>query len=125
MAHFAEIDENNIVIRVLVVDDRHENNGHHYLSNDCGLGGTWIKTSYNTSGGKHKHGGKPFRKNYAGVGYAYDVDRDAFIPPKPYESWILDEESCVWQAPITCPETGSYSWDEETLSWVEIPTADE
>lgn len=79
MAHFAEIDENNVVLRVLVVDDLHEANGHEFLSETLGLGGTWLKTSYNTSAGVHTLGGTPFRKNYAGIGYTYDSERDAFI----------------------------------------------
>ena len=91
MAHFAEIDENNIVTRVLVVDDANENDGQTFLAETCNLGGTWIKTSYNTQGGVHSNGGTPLRKNYAGIGYTYDSERDAFISPKPFASWVLDE----------------------------------
>jgi hypothetical protein len=123
MAHFAEIDSNNIVIRVLVVGDDQENRGQEFLSNDLALGGNWIQTSYNTRGGKHVLGGTPFRKNYAGIGYTYDSTRDAFIPPRPalYPSWILDENSCLWTPPLPYPNDGKrYKWDEPTVSWVEV-----
>ena len=100
MAHFAEIDENNIVTRVLVVGDDQENRGQEFLANDLGLGGTWKKTSYNTVGGVHSNGGTPFRKNYAGIGFTFDEARDAFIPPKPFNSWNLNEDTCLWEAPI-------------------------
>ena len=81
--------------------------------------GTWLQTSYNTSGGKHPEG-RPLRKNYAGIGYTYDPVRDAFIPPQPYASWTLDEETCQWQSPVAMPTDGkSYVWDEETLQWTE------
>jgi hypothetical protein len=117
MAHFAEVDENNIVLRVLVVDDSQESNGQEFLANTLGLGGTWIKTSYNTSGGVHSNGGTPVRKNYAGIGYTYDSGRDAFIAPKPYPSWVLNETSCVYEAPVAMPTDGLYTWNEETTSW--------
>jgi len=118
MAHFAEIDENGVVLRVLVVDNAQENDGQNFLSNTLGLGGTWVKTSYNTIGGVHTSGGTPFRKNYAGVGYTYDSVRDAFIAPKPYPSWVLNEESCVYEAPVAKPTDGAfYTWNEETTSW--------
>lgn len=123
MAHFAEIDEDNVVLRVLVVDDLHEADGHHFLANTLGLGGTWIKTSYNTYGNEHALGGTPFRKNFAGIGFTWDGT--GFAAPQPYPSWSLDEDTYLWQAPTPRPETGSYEWNEETLSWVEIPTADE
>jgi hypothetical protein len=123
MAHFAEIDENNIVLRVLVVDDSQESNGQEFLATTLGLGGTWIKTSYNTSGGVHNNGGTPLRKNYAGIGYSYDSGRDAFIPPKPYPSWVLNETSCLWEAPVAMPTDGArYTWNEETTSWDLVPT---
>lgn len=119
MAHFAQIDADNKVIRVLTVPDDQEHRGHEYLANDLQLGGNWLQTSYNTIGGHHLLNGTPFRKNYAGIGYNYDPDRDAFIPPKPYASWLLDETSCIWQAPTPCPADGKpYQWDETTLSWV-------
>jgi hypothetical protein len=97
MAHWAEIDSNNIVLRVVVTDNNAENEGYDWLVET--LSGTWVKTSYNTHGGKHKLGGEPFRKNYAGIGYTYDVQRDAFIPPKPEGEWVLDEETCLWVEP--------------------------
>lgn len=117
MAHFAEVDENNIVLRVLVVDDLYESDGQNFLATTLGLGGTWIKTSYNTAAGVHLHGGTPLRKNYAGIGYTYDSERDAFIAPKPYPSWILNETSCVYEAPVAAPTDGQYTWNEETTSW--------
>ena len=81
--------------------------------------GQWIQTSYNTHGGQHPEG-RPLRKNYAGVGYTYDAVRDAFIPPKPYESWLLNEDTCLWDAPVVYPTDGKpYRWDEPTTSWVE------
>jgi hypothetical protein len=83
--------------------------------------GTWIQTSYNTYGGVHKLGGIPLRKNYAGIGYSYDSEKDAFIPPKPYESWILNEETCLWHPPIEKPENDKlYKWDEATTNWIEV-----
>ncbi len=118
MAHFAEIDENGVVLRVLVVDNAQENDGQNFLANTLGLGGTWVKTSYNTVGGVHTLGGTPFRKNYAGIGYTYDSVRDAFIPSKPFASWILNETSCLWEAPVAMPTDGArYTWNEETTSW--------
>lgn len=119
MAHFAEIDESNLVVRVLVIEDTHENNGADYLANTLGLGGTWIQTSYNTHGGVHSSGGTPLRKNYAGVGFTYDSDLDAFIPLKPFDSWVLNEETCLWDAPIPKPE-GNYRWDDDVVNWVEV-----
>lgn len=122
MAHFAEIDENNIVTRVLVVGDDQEDRGQEFLAEDLGLGGTWKKTSYNTQAGVHLNDGTPFRKNYAGIGYSYDVERDAFIPPKPYASWILNEDTCQWNAPVEMPVEADkfFTWDEDTTSWVEF-----
>jgi hypothetical protein len=112
MAHFAEIDENNIVLRVLVVDDLHEHRGAEFLAQDCNLGGTWIKTSYNGN----------IRSNFAGVGFTYDSVLDAFIAPKPYDSWVLNKDA-RWEAPVEYPTTdGKYDWNEASLSWVQIPT---
>lgn len=83
--------------------------------------GEWIQTSYNTQGGVHLLGGTPLRKNYAGVGFTYDRTRDAFIPPQPFASWTLNEETCLWDAPTPYPADGKiYRWDEPTISWVEI-----
>jgi hypothetical protein len=120
LAHFAEIDENNNVLRVLVVDDLYEDRGNEYLSIDCGLGGNWLKTSYNTLGNVHRLGGTPFRKNFAGTGMIYDEQRDAFLYPKPFPSWTLDENSCLWKAPVPRPDDEKlYYWDENSNSWQE------
>jgi hypothetical protein len=84
-------------------------------------GDVYKQTSYNTHGGVHALGGTPLRKNYAGIGYTYDAGRDAFIPPKPYASWVLNETTCLWDAPVAYPDDGKrYSWDEATTSWVEV-----
>lgn len=96
MAYFAKI-ENNLVTEVLAVADEHEDRGQEFLADDLGLGGIWIKTSYNTRAGQHLAGGTPLRKNYAGIGYTYDPTRDAFIPPKPSDGdWVLNEQTCQW-----------------------------
>lgn len=117
MSHFAELDDNNIVIRVLVGDNALEDEGASWFPET--FGGRWVKTSYNTQGGVHKQGGVPFRKNFALPGYFYDSEIDAFIPPKPLTSWVLDQETCYWVAPIPYPTDGLlYSWDEEKLAWV-------
>lgn len=109
MAHFAELDENNIVLRVLVTDNDFPNEGYDWLVDN--LGGTWVQTSYNAN----------FRKNFAGIGFSYDPERDAFIPPKPFESWTLNEDTCNWEAPVAYPTDGKiYKWDEESLSWIEV-----
>lgn len=117
MAHFAKLDENNIVVFVTV--GRNEDDGKEdELS--ARTGDVYKQTSYNTQGGVHVLGGTPYRKNYAGIGYTYDPVRDAFIPPKPYPSWSLNEDTCLWEAPFPCAEDGKYyKWDEDTLSWVE------
>ena len=122
MAHWAEIDENNIVTRVLVVADEEDNRGQEFLATDLGLGGTWKKTSYNTMGNVHALGGTPFRKNYAGIGFTYDESRDAFIAPKPFASWVLDEATCIWNAPTPMPvvEGKMFMWVEEDLNWQEV-----
>jgi hypothetical protein len=115
MAHFAQIDSNNIVTQVLVIEQDVINTGLF------GEPSSFIQTSYNTHGGVHTLGGTPLRKNYAGTGYTYDSVRDAFIPPKPYNSWTLVEDTCLWTAPVSRPTDGKvYSWDEETLSWKDI-----
>jgi len=119
MSSWAEIDENNYVIRVLVGDNSEPDEGYQWLIDN--LGGTWIKTSYNTSGGQHRLGGTPLRKNFAGLGYTYDEERDAFIPPKPYASWVLDEETCYWESPVVRPDDGKiYTWNEDEISWDEV-----
>lgn len=120
MAHWAEIDQNNLVTRVLVGSNTDPDEGYQWLIDN--LGGTWVKTSYNTSGGVHSLGGTPLRKNYAGIGYTYDAQRDAFIPPKPFNSWLLDEDTCLWNAPTPMPTDGQmYRWVEEDLNWQVIP----
>ena len=98
MAHWAEIDENNVVVNVVVGDNNDPNGDEGYQWLIDNLGGRWVKTSYNTRGGVHKTGGTPLRKNYAGVGFTYDEQRDAFIPPMPTteKMWVLDEETCTW-----------------------------
>jgi hypothetical protein len=110
MSHFAKI-ENGIVTQVIVAEQD---------VIDSGLFGTgWVQTSYNTYGGQHPEG-RPLRKNYAGVGYAYDSTRDAFIPPKPFASWVLNEDTCLWSSPTPRPDDGKkYTWDETTTSWIE------
>lgn len=121
MAYFAELDDNNTVTRVLAVDNSYENQGEHFLANTLGLGGRWVQTSYNTHGGVHVNGGTPLRKNYAGVGFTFDEQRDAFIPPQPFPSWLLDEDSCLWQPPVPYPSDGQkYVWDEGSLAWVVV-----
>jgi hypothetical protein len=113
MAHFAKI-ENGIVTQVIVADQEFIDSG--------AVGDTtmWIQTSYNTREGIHVLGGTPLRKNYAAVGYSYDEALDAFIPPQPYPSWILNDETCMWNPPTPCPDDvdNSYTWDEATLSWI-------
>lgn len=119
MSHWAEIDENNIVVRVLVGSNDSPDEGYSWFVEN--LGGRWIKTSYNTYAGAHLDGGIPFRKNYAGIGYTYDEVRDAFIPPKYFDSWILDEETCHWVTPIPYPNDGkNYEWNETNCCWDEI-----
>ena len=109
MAHFAEMDENNIVLRVLVTDNDFPNEGYDWLVEN--LGGTWIQTSYNAT----------IRKNFASIGYSYDEDRDAFIPPQPFPSWVLDEDTCRWEAPVARPTDDKlYNWDEESQQWIEV-----
>lgn len=108
MAHAAEVDNNNTVVRVLVVPDEQEHRIQDYLANELGLGSTWVQTSYNAR----------IRKNYAGIGYTYDAGRDAFIAPKPYESWLLNEDTCQWEAPVPYPTDGlMYEWDETITDW--------
>jgi hypothetical protein len=99
MAHFAQLDEHNKVIQVVVVPDEQEDRGAEYLAVDLRLGGVWLQTSINTAGGQHSAGKTPLRKNYAGIGFTYDSQRDAFIPPQPGPDWKLDEATCLWQDP--------------------------
>jgi hypothetical protein len=118
MAHYAFLNEENIVTEVIVGKDENEG-GIHWESHYGGIRGQVCKrTSYNTAGNLHNSGGTPFRKNYAGIGYTYDETRDAFIPPKPYDSWTLNETSCLWEAPTAYPnDEQQYTWNEETTSW--------
>ena len=128
MAHWAELDANNVVTRVLVGDnnDPAGDEGYQWLLDN--LGGTWVKTSYNAVGGKRRNPETGemteeagFRKNYAGIGYTFDAGRDAFIPPKPFNSWVLNEDTCLWDAPTPYPADGKmYRWDEDTTAWVEV-----
>ena len=108
MSHFAKV-ENGIVTQVISAEQD---------VIDSGLFGSgWVQTSYNTHAGKHPLN-TPLRKNYAGIGYTYDIDRDAFIPPKPYQSWLLDEDTCNWVSPIAYPDDNNlYIWNETTVSW--------
>lgn len=130
MAHFAKLDENNIVTFVTV--GRQEDDGQE-AALTARTGDVYKQTSYNTRGGVHydPETGEPsadqskaLRKNFAGIGYTYDADRDAFIPPKPFASWVLNEDQCLWEAPVAYPtdvEEGEvYRWDEDTTSWVLI-----
>lgn len=118
MAHFAKLDDNNRVTAVNVVNNEDIQNlefpesepvGIEFLNNWAGTVFTWKQTSYNNN----------FRNNYAGIGYTYDAGRDAFIPPQPFASWVLNEDSCLWDAPVPYPEDGgTYKWDEDSLSWI-------
>jgi hypothetical protein len=118
MAHYAFLDENNIVTEVINGKDEGEDGidwEQHYGNF---RGQVCKRTSYNSYAGQHRNGGTPFRKNYAGIGYTYDEQKDAFIPQKPFESWILDEQTCLWNPPIARPDDDKYyNWNEETLSW--------
>ena len=133
MASFAKIGLNNKVIEVLSVHNNElldsngveqEANGINFLTNLTGWS-IWVQTSYNTIGGVHNNGGTPLRKNHAGIGYIYDEDRDAFIAPKPFNSWILNEDTCLWESPISEPtlteeeinNNNYYSWNEDNQTW--------
>ena len=126
MASFAKIGLNNKVIEVLSVVNEvlHDSNGVEqevlgieFLTNLYGWS-IWKQTSYNTHGGVHNNGGTPLRKNHAGIGMTYDEDRDAFIAPKPFNSWILNEDTCLWNSPVDMPDDGeTYTWNETTISW--------
>ena len=124
MAHFAELDSNNVVKQVIVVSNADTSTAQGDEKESIGIafcerlfGGTWVKTSYNGN----------IRKNYAGIGYTYDKDRNAFIPPKPYASWVLNETTCRWDAPVAMPSDAGqgdppkmYTWDENTVNWVAV-----
>ena len=117
MAHFAKIDENNVVTQVVVVDNKDTADASGVEKEYIGaafcerlLGGTWKQTSYNGN----------FRKNYAGIGYTYNADIDAFVPPQPYASWLLNNDTAQWQAPVPMPTEGMWRWDEDAGEWVEV-----
>lgn len=122
MAHFAKV-KDGVVTQVIVAEPEFFDS---FVDNEPG---EWIQTSYNTRGGQHYDpetgevdDGTPLRKNYAGIGFTYDREKDAFIPPSPFVSWLLNEDTCLWEPPVSYPEDGkNYRWDEETTSWVEVP----
>ncbi len=128
MAHYAILDSNNVVIHVTTGKDEnntdYERDGKssweqwykdYFNAHDC------KRTSYNTYANTHRLGGTPFRKNYAGKGFTYDSSKDAFISPKPFASWVLNETTCIWETPVTYPSDGkNYNWNEDTTSWVEV-----
>ena len=130
MAHFAQIDEKNIVTQVIVVDTKDTSTADGVEKESIGeafcerlFGGTWKKTSYNTLAGEHTSGGTPLRGNYAGIGYTYDPTHDVFYPASPYPSWIIAAPTWTWTAPTPMPTDGKiYSWDETTKAWNEQPT---
>jgi len=111
MSHFAKVN-NGIVVQVIVAEPE------FFQTFVDTSPGEWIQTSYNTHGGVHANGGTPLRKNYAGIGYTYDRERDAFIPPQTYPSWVLNEDSCLWESPLPMPNDGEYKWDESIVAWV-------
>jgi hypothetical protein len=123
MAHFAKLDENNTVTEVIVVHNNEllDENGNELEQKGIDFcaslfDGTWIQTSYSAS----------IRKNFAGIGFTYDAERNAFIPPKPFASWLLNEDTCNWYAPVEMVDTGKAQyWDEETLSWIEYPEVEQ
>ena len=118
MAHYSFLNMQNIVTEVIVGKDETDGPTNWEMHYGNIREQVCKRTSYNTKGGVHSEGGTPFRKNYAGIGYTYDFARDAFIPPKPFDSWTLNENSCLWEAPVAYPEDGQqYEWNEETTSW--------
>ena len=125
MAHYAQLDNSSVVINVITGNDEPPSVGgipgtdlywEKFYTQETGI--VHIKTSYNTHCNVHTFGKEPFRKNFAGIGYTYDADRDAFIPPKPYPSWNLNEDTCTWKAPFPVPDTNNlYMWNEEKMDW--------
>lgn len=114
MAHFAKVTDGKVTQVIVAEPEFFET----FVDSSPG---TWIQTSYNTHGGVHATGGTPLRKNYAGIGYTYDATRDAFIPPKPFPSWILDEQTCLWNPPVAMPaDDKMYMWNEATVSWEQV-----
>ena len=121
MAHYAFLDMANVVTEVIVGRDEGDTNTNWELEYQDVRKQVCKRTSYNTSGGVHSGDGTPYRKNYAGIGYTYDESRDAFIPPQPYDSWTLNETSCLWEAPVAYPtDNEMYVWNEETTNWESI-----
>ena len=129
MAHFAKLDQDNIVTTINVVHDNellvdgaeNEQKGINFLNTFFNTSDNWKQTSYNTFKGVHKLGGTPFRKNYAGIGDTYNEDKDAFIPPQPYSSWTLNNDTCQWEAPVAYPDDDKeYKWNEAITNWEEI-----
>jgi hypothetical protein len=119
MAHYAFIDSNNTVTQVIVGRNEGDQGIDWEQWYGFTTGNICKRTSYNTRGGKHLLNGVQFRKNYAGIGYTFDAHRDAFIPPQPFPSWVLIEETCQWDAPVAMPDDGQrYQWDETALAWV-------
>lgn len=113
MSHFARVNAQGIVEQVIVAEQD--------FIDTLPDASSWVQTSYNTHGGEHPEG-RPLRKNYAGIGYTYDAGRDAFIPPKPYSKWVLNETTCLWDAPTQYPNDGKlYTWDDDAGNWVEVP----
>ena len=123
MAHFAKLNDSNIVTEVIVVSNdvaTSESAGVTFINNLYGTSDTWKQTSYNTYGNAHSSGGTPFRGNYAGIGYTYDSVRDAFYTSEPYPSWALNESTCLWEPPVAMPDDGKYyNWDESNQQWEE------
>ena len=118
MAHYSFLNMQNIVTEVIVGKDETDGPTNWEMHYGNIREQVCKRTSYNTRGGVHSEGGTPFRKNYAGIGYTYDFARDAFIPPKPFDSWVLNENSCIWEAPVAMPDDDQmYTWNEETTSW--------
>ena len=121
MAHYAFLNQNNIVTEVIVGKNESEEGIDWEAHYGAFRNQTCKRTSYNTRGGQHSNGGIPLRKNYAGIGYTYDEQRDAFIPPKPYPSWVLVEDTCLWTSPVAMPTDNKfYNWNESTTSWVAV-----
>ena len=120
MAHWAEIDENNVVVKVLVGDNNDPNGDEGYQWLIDNLGGRWIKTSYNTVNGVHAQGGTPLRWTYAGIGYKYDEALDSFIPPVPYVGWLFDVATMSWVAPRPKPDSGFWEWNNDIADWDEV-----
>lgn len=121
MAHFAKLGVGNKILQVIKVSDNDaptEQAGVEFLQKLYGTNDVWKQTSYNTYGGKHLLGGTPLRKNFAAIGYKYDQYRDAFIPTQPYGSWTLNEDTCIWEAPVEYPTDGqNYEWNEDNQTW--------